>query len=159
MREVAPEGFGAKVRDWNATALLQHWREAWASHVNDRCAALGIEARIDHRSYEAQGIGLEPQHKIGAAGARREAKGEDAERVADHRDIARKNGAAIIADPAVGLEALTHTQATFTHRDLAMFAHRHSDGKEQFRSEERRVGQECVGTCKSRWSPYTQKKK
>src|SRR3546814_10842832 len=85
MREVAPEGFGAKFRDWNATALLQHWREAWASHVNDRCAALGIEARIDHRSYEAQGIGLEPQHKIGAAGARREAKGEDAERVADHR--------------------------------------------------------------------------
>src|SRR3546814_2883427 len=66
MREVAPEGFGAKVRDWNATALLQHWREAWASHVNDRCAALRIEARIDHRSYEAQGIGLEPQHKIGA---------------------------------------------------------------------------------------------
>src|SRR3546814_19484511 len=22
------------------------------------------------------------------------------------------------------------------------------------RSEERRVGQECVGTCRSRWSPY-----
>ena len=132
MREVGPEGFGAKVREWNATALLQHWREAWASHVNDRCAALGIEARIDHRSYEAQGIGLEPQHKIGAAGARREAKGEDAERASDHRDIASKNGAVIIADPSVGLEALTRNQATFTHRDLAMFAHRHSDGQEQF---------------------------
>src|SRR3546814_13489369 len=24
-----------------------------------------------------------------------------------------------------------------------------------FRSEERRVGQECVSTCRSRWSPYT----
>src|SRR3546814_17760831 len=23
-----------------------------------------------------------------------------------------------------------------------------------FRSEERRVGQECVGTCRARWSPY-----
>src|SRR3546814_12334672 len=23
------------------------------------------------------------------------------------------------------------------------------------RSEERRVGKECVGTCRSRWSPYT----
>src|SRR3546814_13190166 len=23
-----------------------------------------------------------------------------------------------------------------------------------FRSEERRVGQECVSTCRSRWSPY-----
>src|SRR3546814_18464722 len=27
------------------------------------------------------------------------------------------------------------------------------------RSEERRVGKECVGTCRSRWSPYHKKKK
>src|SRR3546814_15107990 len=27
------------------------------------------------------------------------------------------------------------------------------------RSEERRVGQECVSTCRSRWSPYLLKKK
>src|SRR3546814_15375408 len=28
-----------------------------------------------------------------------------------------------------------------------------------FRSEERRVGKECVSTCRSRWSPYYYKKK
>src|SRR3546814_14120121 len=28
-----------------------------------------------------------------------------------------------------------------------------------FRSEERRVGKECVSTCRSRWSPYHEKKK
>src|SRR3546814_12237194 len=28
-----------------------------------------------------------------------------------------------------------------------------------WRSEERRVGKECVSTCRSRWSPYHQKKK
>jgi len=132
LRDLDGEGFSAKVREWNATALLQHWRTAWADHVNARCAALGIDARIDHRSYEHQGIDLEPQHKIGAAGARREAKGEDAERADDHRTIARSNGAVILARPEVGLEALTRTQATFTVRDLAMFAHRHSDGKGQF---------------------------
>src|SRR3546814_11643584 len=27
-------------------------------------------------------------------------------------------------------------------------------GAEQGRSEERRVGKECVSTCRSRWSPY-----
>src|SRR3546814_14899570 len=27
------------------------------------------------------------------------------------------------------------------------------------RSEERRVGKECVSTCRSRWSPYNKKKK
>src|SRR3546814_20682166 len=34
------------------------------------------------------------------------------------------------------------------------------DGAHQSpRSEERRVGKECVSPCSSRWSPYTQKKK
>src|SRR3546814_12563080 len=28
------------------------------------------------------------------------------------------------------------------------------NGKQLSRSEERRVGKECVSTCKSRWSPY-----
>src|SRR3546814_17826402 len=30
--------------------------------------------------------------------------------------------------------------------------------KRRLRSDERRVGQECVSTCRSRWSPYTKKK-
>src|SRR3546814_2340411 len=29
----------------------------------------------------------------------------------------------------------------------------------RYRSEERRVGKECVSTCRSRWSPYHSKKK
>src|SRR3546814_12539712 len=33
-----------------------------------------------------------------------------------------------------------------------------ADGKPA-RSEERRVGKECVRTCRSRWSPYHSKKK
>src|SRR3546814_13220750 len=28
------------------------------------------------------------------------------------------------------------------------------DGHDEERSEERRVGKECVSTCRSRWSPY-----
>src|SRR3546814_13802188 len=30
---------------------------------------------------------------------------------------------------------------------------------DNYRSEERRVGKECVSTCRSRWSPYHYKKK
>src|SRR3546814_18752641 len=29
-----------------------------------------------------------------------------------------------------------------------------TEGDGQHRSEERRVGQECVSTCRSRWAPY-----
>ncbi|WP_312489919.1 Ti-type conjugative transfer relaxase TraA [Sphingomonas sp.] len=132
MRDVGPEGFGKKNRDWNSTELLKDWREAWSAHVNERMAELGLEGRIDHRSYEAQGIGLEPQHKIGPAASRRPEQGLEAERIEDHTRIARENGERIIANPNVALDAITRQQATFTVRDLATFAFRHSDGKEQF---------------------------
>lgn len=132
MREVGPDGFGQKERDWNSTDLLREWRGAWADHVNTRMAELGLEARVDHRTLEAQGIPLEPQHKIGAAGSRRAMHGEDAERADDHMRIARENGEKIIADPAIALNAITQSQATFTKRDLAQFAFRHSDGKDQY---------------------------
>ncbi|PZO69070.1 MAG: Ti-type conjugative transfer relaxase TraA, partial [Sphingomonas taxi] len=132
MREVGPEGFGQKAREWNNTELLKGWREAWANHVNERLAELDIDARIDHRTLEAQGIDLEPQHKIGPAGSRRLDRGEYAERAEDHVRIARENGEKIIAEPTIALDAITRQQATFTTRDLAMFVHRHSDGKEQF---------------------------
>lgn len=132
MREVGPEGFGKKVREWNGTELLKHWREAWESHVNERLAELDIDVRIDHRTLAAQGIDLEPQHKIGPAGARRLDRGENAERAEDHVRIARENGEKIIANPSIALDAITRQQATFTTRDLAMFVHRHSDGKAQF---------------------------
>jgi len=132
MREVNDDGFGAKARDWNRTELVEHWRERWAEHVNERLAELDIDARIDHRSLEAQGTDLEPQDKIGPAASRMEGRGLEAERIDEHRAIAERNGARIIADPGIALDAITHQQATFTNRDLARFVHRHSDGKEQF---------------------------
>ncbi|MBB3941454.1 Ti-type conjugative transfer relaxase TraA [Novosphingobium fluoreni] len=132
LRKVTEEGFGAKVRDWNRTELLTHWREAWAEHVNERLAQLDIDARVDHRSLEAQGIALEPQHKIGPAAARMVGQGLKSERFDEHHAIARANGTRILANPNIALEAITHQQSTFTNRDLAMFVHRHSDGKDQF---------------------------
>jgi Ti-type conjugative transfer relaxase TraA len=132
MREVSEEGFGAKMRDWNRTDLLNHWRGAWAEHVNTLLAELDIDARIDHRSLEEQGIDLEPQYKIGPAASRMAAQGLESERLEEHAEIARRNGERILANPVLALDAITHQQATFTARDLARFVHRHSDGKEQF---------------------------
>ncbi|ATY30953.1 Ti-type conjugative transfer relaxase TraA [Sphingomonas psychrotolerans] len=131
-RDVDENGFGKKNRDWNRTELLENWRERWAEHVNERLVELDIDARVDHRSLEAQGIDLEPQHKIGPAASRMAAKGLQLERVDEHREIARSNGAKIIASPGLALDAITRNQATFTTRDLAMFVHRHTEGKDQF---------------------------
>jgi Ti-type conjugative transfer relaxase TraA len=133
MRSVDGNGFGPKVRDWNRTEMVERWRERWAELANERLAELDIDARIDHRSLEAQGIELEPQSQIGAPAQRIEDEGIDAaDRTDMHREIARNNGERIIADPSVALDAITHQQSTFTQRDMAKFAHRHSDGIDQF---------------------------
>jgi Ti-type conjugative transfer relaxase TraA len=137
MRAVSENGFGPKVRDWNRTEMVERWRERWAGLANERLAELDIDARIDHRSFEARGIALEPQSQIGAPAKRIEVRridGEqlEADRAEMHREIARGNGERIIADPSLGLDAITQQQSTFTHRDIAKFAHRHSDGIDQF---------------------------
>jgi Ti-type conjugative transfer relaxase TraA len=133
MRAVDENGFGQKARDWNRTEMVERWRERWAAIANERLAELDIDSRIDHRSLEAQGIALEPQTQIGASAQRIEGEGsEAADRAEMHREIARGNGARIIANPDLGLEAITEQQSTFTRRDMAKFAHRHSDGIDQF---------------------------
>lgn len=53
-REIGPEGFTTKNRDWNAKELLEGWREAWARDTNHALERCGTEARVDHRTLEAQ---------------------------------------------------------------------------------------------------------
>jgi len=127
LREVNENGFGPKARNWNDKALLRHWRESWSSSTNHHLALNGFDVQIDHRSYEDQGIALEPQHKIGPSDAR-----ERMARCADHQRIARENGILIFENPEVALDAITREQATFTHQDLARFINRHTEDEAQF---------------------------
>ena len=41
-----------------------------------------------------------------------------------------------------------------TPEDAKLFADTLAGGKKKVRSEERRVGKECLRLCRSRWSPY-----
>lgn len=56
LRELLPDGFGLKVRNWNDKQLLEGWRESWAEHCNKALTRNGIRQRIDHRTLIAQGI-------------------------------------------------------------------------------------------------------
>jgi hypothetical protein len=53
-REIGPEGFGAKNRDWNVKDLLVDWRSSWADHVNHTLERCNVHERVDHRTLEAQ---------------------------------------------------------------------------------------------------------
>jgi hypothetical protein len=45
----------------------EHWRERWAELANERLRENGIEASVDHRSLEAQGIDRVPSSHLGPA--------------------------------------------------------------------------------------------
>src|SRR3546814_18326716 len=50
-----------------------------------------------------------------------------------------------------------HAQATLRaqpHRIIVNLHRKFAGGRENERSEERRVGKGCVSTCRSQWSPY-----
>lgn len=53
-RSIGPDGFGPKVREWNAPEALRLWREQWQAHANTALEAAGLDVRIDHRSLTAQ---------------------------------------------------------------------------------------------------------
>src|SRR5690606_30021356 len=55
-REIGPDGFTTKNRDWNSVEVLEGWREAWARDSNRALERSGLEERIDHRTLEAQRI-------------------------------------------------------------------------------------------------------
>jgi ATP-dependent exoDNAse (exonuclease V) alpha subunit len=80
MRAIDGDGFGAKVREWNDTALLEQWRAQWAEHVNRALEDAGERARVDHRSLAAQGIEREPQIHLGPAVVELAARGIDTDR-------------------------------------------------------------------------------
>ncbi len=67
MREIEKDGFKKKNREWNKRELLEKKREAWAAETNKVLELAGIESKIDHRSYEAQGINRIPQIHLGSA--------------------------------------------------------------------------------------------
>lgn len=62
LRPLKPDGsgFGNKERAWNDHALLEQWREAWATAVNQVLADAESSERIDHRTLKAQGIDRAP---------------------------------------------------------------------------------------------------
>ena len=46
--------------DWHTPETLEAWRKAWCDMVNEAFERKGLNERIDHRSYERQGLDLIP---------------------------------------------------------------------------------------------------
>jgi Ti-type conjugative transfer relaxase TraA len=135
-RPIGPEGFGKKDRTGHTKAALLAVREGWSLAVNNAMQRAGHAARVDHRSYTAQGIRLEPTCHIGMHRRLHERQERDvvAERLRHNDRVSDQNGEAIRQDPTIALDALTHHEAVFTRRKLAVWLHTHTLGTEQFQA-------------------------
>ena len=74
--------------DWNRKERVEEWRSAWADCCNAR---LSERDRIDHRSYERQGIDQIPTVHEGYAARQIAAKGGISERVEINNEIRKRN--------------------------------------------------------------------
>ena len=61
--------------DWGSPERLESWRAAWAALCNAKFEEKGLDCRIDHRSYERQGLDVIPTIHEGPAVRHMEAKG------------------------------------------------------------------------------------
>ena len=76
---------------WNSEEQLVKWRAAWADEVNLCLEQKGIDERIDHRSFAAQGKDEQPTIHEGAAACAMEKKGIISDRCELNRQIRRDN--------------------------------------------------------------------
>ena len=91
MRDITQDGFGLKNRDWNDKKLLEIWRREWADAVNYYLDMYDIEARVDHRTLEAQGIERVPQIHLGPNVVQLEKRGIRTDRGDQARAIEKTN--------------------------------------------------------------------
>ena len=61
--------------DWGTPDTLEHWRQAWADLCNQKFAEKELDCRIDHRSFERQGVEQIPTQHEGPTVRAMEAKG------------------------------------------------------------------------------------
>ena len=77
--------------DWNSHDNAEVWRKAWADLANSFLEQSNRPERIDHRSYERQGIEQIPTVHIGVAASQMEKKGIVTERGELNRSIKAAN--------------------------------------------------------------------
>ena len=94
-----PDGTGDYVfnavptTDWGNPETLEQWRQAWAELCNAKFAEKELLSRIDHRSYERQGVDLLPTVHEGPTVRAMERKGITTEKGEFNRWVKATNAA------------------------------------------------------------------
>ena len=82
------ERISIPANDWNEHSKSEEWRKSWAEHCN---RYLPPELHIDHRSYERQGLEIEPTIHEGVTARKMEHNGKTSDRCEINRAIKERN--------------------------------------------------------------------
>ncbi|NLH82246.1 MAG: Ti-type conjugative transfer relaxase TraA [Phyllobacteriaceae bacterium] len=138
-RVVSAEGLGEKTdlerqNKWllsqgRATTQMQvkEFRQSWETLANTKLAAAGLDVRIDHRSHEALGLGLEPTRHVGVHATQLARAGREVSRARLDAEAFQRNAELIRQKPDEVLALLTNEKSVFDRRDVARVLHRYVD--------------------------------
>ena len=82
------ERISIPANDWNEHNKCEEWRKSWTEHCNHY---LPPELHIDHRSYERQGLDIEPTVHEGVTARKMEKNGKVSDRCEINRVIRQRN--------------------------------------------------------------------
>lgn len=77
--------------DWNEQDKAEEWRKSWADITNKYLEENSIQEKVDHRSYERQGIEQIPTIHLGVSATQMEKKGIATDRGNINREIKHQN--------------------------------------------------------------------
>ncbi|MBB5538775.1 Ti-type conjugative transfer relaxase TraA [Rhizobium giardinii] len=108
-------------------------RDGWFERQNHHLALNGISLTVDGRSYEKQGIELEPTIHlgVGAKAIERKAASQgvrpELERLELNEKRRTENTRRILRNPAIVLDLITREKSVFDNQDVAKVLHRYVD--------------------------------
>jgi hypothetical protein len=108
------KGGAEKSRTFHGREWMENARREWAELTNKTMARLGREERVDHRSYERQGIDHEAGEHYGPKAAHMVARGQGHDRL---------EGAATVVDEREQLQSVEHEIAALESTRAALVRH------------------------------------
>ena len=91
MRDVSPDGFGSKNREWNKKDLIEQWRDSWEKVTNKYLENAGRDERVSLKSLKEQGIDKKPEIHMGVAASNMEQKGAETQKGNINREKRHNN--------------------------------------------------------------------
>ena len=166
LRPLTDDGFGAKkiavkgpdgkpLRNDSGKIIYELWagntddfnvlRDGWFICQNRHLALAGLDIRVDGRSFEKQGIALQPTIHLGVGATAIERKSAEAsepitlERIELQEERRAENARRIQHRPELVIDMIAREKSVFDERDVAKILHRYVDDAGLFQALMARV--------------------